>query len=67
MVSITNRRPERIYRLLEDFSQDVRTVLPPVLSIRNGRRRSSSPEPPSRLSRFELYWQAELGEGRSRP
>lgn len=38
MVSVTNADPERIYELLEEFSTDVRTVLPPVLSIRNGRR-----------------------------
>ncbi|ETZ97654.1 putative fatty acid synthetase [Mycobacterium kansasii 662] len=37
-MSVTNADPERIQRLLEDFAQDVRTVLPPVLSIRNGRR-----------------------------
>ena len=38
MVSVTNVEPDRIAELLEEFSQDVRTVLPPVLSIRNGRR-----------------------------
>lgn len=38
MVAVTNADPERIQQLLEDFAQDVRTVLPPVLSIRNGRR-----------------------------
>ena len=38
MVSVTNVDPDRIAELLEEFSQDVRTVLPPVLSIRNGRR-----------------------------
>nr|WP_234920667.1 ACP S-malonyltransferase [Mycobacterium tuberculosis] len=38
MVSVTNADPERIGRLLDEFAQDVRTVLPPVLSIRNGRR-----------------------------
>ena len=37
------RRPDRIAELLEDFSTDVRTVLPPVLSIRNGGVPSSSP------------------------
>ena len=42
MVSVTNADPERIYELLEEFSQDVRTVLPPVLSIRNGRRISQA-------------------------
>jgi fatty acid synthase len=55
MVSISNADPERIYRLLEDFSQDVRTVLPPVLSIRNGRRSVVITGTPEQLSRFELY------------
>src|ERR1700744_312074 len=57
MVSISNADPERIYRLLEDFSQDVRTVLPPVLSIRNGRRSVVITGPPEQLSRFQLYCQ----------
>ncbi|HVQ99375.1 MAG TPA: fatty acid synthase subunit beta domain-containing protein, partial [Mycobacterium sp.] len=55
MVSVTNADPEHIYRLLEDFSQDVRTVLPPVLSIRNGRRAVVITGTPEQLSRFELY------------
>ncbi len=55
MVSISNADPERIYRLLQDFSQDVRTVLPPVLSIRNGRRSVVITGTPEQLSRFELY------------
>src|SRR5271168_1079433 len=55
MVSVTNADPERIYELLEDFSQDVRTVLPPVLSIRNGRRSVVITGTPEQLSRFELY------------
>jgi fatty acid synthase, bacteria type len=55
MVSVTNADPERIYRLLEDFAQDVRTVLPPVLSIRNGRRSVVITGTPEQLSRFELY------------
>jgi fatty acid synthase len=55
MVSISNADPERIYQLLEDFSQDVRTVLPPVLSIRNGRRAVVITGTPEQLSRFELY------------
>jgi fatty acid synthase len=55
MVSISNADPERIYRLLEEFSQDVRTVLPPVLSIRNGRRSVVITGTPEQLSRFELY------------
>ena len=40
MVSVTNADPERICELLDEFAQDVRTVLPPALSIRNGRRSS---------------------------
>ncbi|MDX6217493.1 MAG: fatty acid synthase, bacteria type, partial [Frankiales bacterium] len=57
MVSVTNADPERILRLLEEFSQDVRTVLPPVLSIRNGRRSVVITGTPEQLSRFELYCQ----------
>ncbi len=57
MVSVTNADPERIYELLEEFSQDVRTVLPPVLSIRNGRRSVVITGTPEQLSRFELYCQ----------
>ncbi|MEE6137884.1 fatty acid synthase subunit beta domain-containing protein [Mycobacterium sp. 050128] len=57
MVSVTNADPERIQRLLEEFSQDVRTVLPPVLSIRNGRRSVVITGTPEQLSRFELYCQ----------
>ena len=49
------RRPERIHELLEEFAQDVRTVLPPVLSIRNGRRSVVITGTPEQLSRFELY------------
>ena len=55
MVSVTNADPERIGRLLDEFSQDVRTVLPPVLSIRNGRRSVVITGTPEQLSRFELY------------
>src|SRR6185436_10384837 len=55
MVSVTNADPERIYALLEEFAQDVRTVLPPVLSIRNGRRSVVITGTPEQLSRFELY------------
>src|SRR6202008_598409 len=55
MVSVSHAAPERISRLLEDFSQDVRTVLPPVLSIRNGRRSVVITGTPEQLSRFELY------------
>ncbi|WP_102142350.1 type I polyketide synthase [Mycobacterium hubeiense] len=57
MVSVSNADPERIYELLEEFSQDVRTVLPPVLSIRNGRRSVVITGTPEQLSRFELYCQ----------
>lgn len=55
MVSVSNADPERIHRLLEEFAQDVRTVLPPVLSIRNGRRSVVITGTPEQLSRFELY------------
>ncbi|MGH3635029.1 MAG: fatty acid synthase subunit beta domain-containing protein, partial [Mycobacterium sp.] len=57
MVSVTNADPERIHRLLEEFAQDVRTVMPPVLSIRNGRRSVVITGTPEQLSRFELYCQ----------
>ena len=55
MVSVTNADPARIAELLEDFSTDVRTVLPPVLSIRNGRRSVVITGTPEQLARFELY------------
>ncbi len=55
MVSVTNVEPDRIAELLEEFSQDVRTVLPPVLSIRNGRRSVVITGTPEQLGRFELY------------
>ncbi len=55
MVSVTNADPERIYGLLQEFAADVRTVLPPVLSIRNGRRSVVITGTPEQLSRFELY------------
>ena len=55
MVSVTNADPERIRELLDEFAQDVRTVLPPVLSIRNGRRSSVITGTPEQLARFELY------------
>ena len=57
MVSVTNADPERVRRLLDEFAQDVRTVLPPVLSIRNGRRSVVITGTPEQLSRFELYCQ----------
>ena len=55
MVSVTNADPERIAELLEEFATDVRTVLPPVLSIRNGRRSVVITGTPEQLARFELY------------
>ena len=55
MVSVSNVDPERIAALLDEFSQDVRTVLPPVLSIRNGRRSVVITGTPEQLGRFELY------------
>ncbi|MFI5511271.1 fatty acid synthase subunit beta domain-containing protein [Mycobacterium sp. NPDC051804] len=55
MVSVTNADPDRIGELLEEFSKDVRTVLPPVLSIRNGRRSVVITGTPEQLGRFELY------------
>lgn len=57
MVSVTNADPQRISQLLDEFAQDVRTVLPPVLSIRNGRRSVVITGTPEQLSRFELYCQ----------
>src|SRR5690625_3667015 len=44
-----------MFQLLEEFARDVRTVLPPVLSIRNGRRSVVITGTPEQLSRFELY------------
>ncbi len=55
MVSVTNADPDRIVELLDEFSKDVRTVLPPVLSIRNGRRSVVITGTPEQLARFELY------------
>ena len=55
MVSVTNAEPERIAALLDEFAEDVRTVLPPVLSIRNGHRSVVITGTPEQLSRFELY------------
>jgi fatty acid synthase, bacteria type len=55
MVSVTNADPGRIQHLLDEFAQDVRTVLPPVLSIRNGRRSAVITGTPEQLARFELY------------
>ncbi len=55
MVSVTNADPERISELLAEFATDVRTVAPPVLSIRNGRRSVVITGTPEQLSRFELY------------
>ncbi len=55
MVSVTNAEPDRIAELLEEFARDVRTVAPPALSIRNGRRAVVITGTPEQLSRFELY------------
>ena len=55
MVSVTNVEPERIAALLKEFADDVRTVEPPALSIRNGRRSVVITGTPEQLSRFELY------------
>lgn len=55
MVSVTNAEPDRIAELLEDFGRDVRTVAPPALSIRNGRRSAVLTGTPEQLSRFQLY------------
>ncbi len=55
MVAVTNADPQRIADLLDEFAQDVRTVLPPVLSIRNGRRSVVITGTPEQLARFELY------------
>ena len=55
MVSVTNADPQRIAELLDEFAQDVRTVLPPILSIRNGRRSVVITGTPEQLARFELY------------
>ncbi|MBV8930635.1 MAG: ACP S-malonyltransferase, partial [Mycobacteriaceae bacterium] len=55
MVSVTDVDPERMAELLDEFSKDVRTVLPPVLSIRNGRRSVVITGTPEQLGRFELY------------
>ena len=57
MVSVTNADPDRIAELLDEFAKDVRTVVPPVLSIRNGRRSVVITGTPEQLSRFELYCQ----------
>ncbi|MDG4667858.1 type I polyketide synthase [Mycobacterium sp. 236(2023)] len=55
MVSVLNVDPARMAELLDEFSQDVRTVLPPALSIRNGRRSVVITGTPEQLARFELY------------
>ena len=55
MVSVTNADPDRIAALLEEFGRDVRTVEPPALSIRNGRRSVVITGTPEQLSRFQLY------------
>lgn len=55
MVSVLNVDPARMAELLDEFAQDVRTVLPPALSIRNGRRSVVITGTPEQLARFELY------------
>ncbi|MBU3750057.1 MAG: DUF1729 domain-containing protein, partial [Mycobacterium sp.] len=55
MVSVTNADPARIAHLLESFGREVRTVSPPALSIRNGRRAVVLTGTPEQLSRFQLY------------
>jgi fatty acid synthase, bacteria type len=55
MLSMTNANPDRVAELLAEFSQDVRTVQAPVLSIRNGRRSVVITGTPEQLTRFELY------------
>lgn len=57
MVSVTNVDPARLAGLLDRFAEDVRTVLPPALSIRNGRRSVVITGTPEQLARFELYCQ----------
>ncbi|MGD9621409.1 MAG: fatty acid synthase subunit beta domain-containing protein [Mycolicibacterium sp.] len=57
MVSVTNVDPARLAELLDRFAEDVRTVLPPALSIRNGRRSVVITGTPEQLARFELYCQ----------
>ena len=70
MVSVTNAEPQRIQELLEEFAKDVRTVLAPVLSIRNGRRSVVITGTPEQLARFELYCEqiaeAEAAERKSK-
>ena len=59
--------PVIIAELLEEFSQDVRTVQPPVLSIRNGRRSvviTGTPEQLNRLSRLESTVQGWMPQAR---
>ena len=58
--------PTRIAALLEEFAQDVRTVLPPVLSIRNGRRSVVITGTPEQLSPLRALLRADRREGRSR-
>ena len=55
MVSVTNADPARIAALLEEFGADVRTVDPPVVSIRNGRRSAVITGTPEQLSRFQIF------------
>ncbi|MGB9223655.1 fatty acid synthase subunit beta domain-containing protein, partial [Mycobacterium sp.] len=55
MVAVSNADTDRIATLLNEFGKDVRTVLAPSLSIRNGRRSAVVTGTPEQLSRFELY------------
>jgi fatty acid synthase, bacteria type len=57
MVSVTNADTKRIAALLDEFGKDVRTVLTPALSIRNGWRSAVIAGAPEQLARFELYCQ----------
>ena len=57
MVAVTDVDPARLAELLDAFAQDVRTVAPPALSIRNGRRSVVITGTPEQLARFELYCQ----------
>ncbi len=57
MVSVTNADTNRIAALLCEFGKDVRTVPPPTLSIRNGRRSAVIAGTPEQLTRFELHCQ----------
>ena len=57
MVSVTNADTNRIAALLNEFGKDIQTVLPPTLSIRNGRGSAVIAGTPEQLTRFELHCQ----------